>query len=191
VAAASIDDTPKMQLTGMLPLHLKGLLTMATETAKPKAPRAKAAPKAPAKKAPAMKAAKASKAATAAAPASAFDASQLKDQAGTMINQATDKIKGAANRGRETAGGAMGGIAAMVDDVAKSIDEKLGVQYGDYARKAASAVNGVADTLNTKDVDALMDDAREFVRKKPAVAIGIAAAVGFALTRLIKAGDDK
>jgi ElaB/YqjD/DUF883 family membrane-anchored ribosome-binding protein len=190
VVEASIDDTPKMQLTGMMPLDLKGLLTMATETATPKAPRAKAAQKPAAKKAPAMKAAKTSKAAAATAPAAAFDASQLKDEAGNFINQATDRIKGAANRGRETAGGAIGGIAAMVDDVAKSIDEKLGVQYGDYARKAAGAVNGVADTLNTKDVDALMEDAREFVRKKPAVAIGIAAAVGFALTRLIKASDE-
>lgn len=155
-----------------------------TDTAKPKATRKPAAKKA-------APAAKSSKSAAATAPAAAFDASQIKDQAGTLINQATDKIKSAANRGRETAGGAMGDLASMVDDVAKSIDEKLGVQYGDYARKAAGAVNGVADTLNTKDVDALMDDAREFVRKKPAVALGIAAAVGFALTRLIKAGDDE
>jgi ElaB/YqjD/DUF883 family membrane-anchored ribosome-binding protein len=154
---------------------------------------AKGASKAPAKKPAAAKAPRAtkSKSAEAKEPLSAIDTSKIKEQAGTMFEQATDKVRGAANRGRETAGGAIGDLATMVDDVAKSLDEKLGSQYGDYARKAAGAVSGVADTLNTKNVDELMDDARQFVRKKPAVAIGIAAAVGFALTRLIKAGDDE
>jgi ElaB/YqjD/DUF883 family membrane-anchored ribosome-binding protein len=39
-----------------------------------------------------------------------------------------------------------------------------------------------------KDIDDLIADARNFVRKNPAVAIGAAAAIGFILTRLIKVG---
>jgi ElaB/YqjD/DUF883 family membrane-anchored ribosome-binding protein len=99
-------------------------------------------------------------------------------------------VRSAATTGKNQASGAMGDMAAMVEDVAKTLDEKVGAQYGDYARKAASAVAGVADTLQSKDVDQLLDDARDFVRKKPAIAIGAAAAVGFVLTRLIKAGTD-
>ena len=78
----------------------------------------------------------------------------------------------------------------MVEDVAKTIDAQVGPQYGDYARRAASAVSSVATSLESKDVDQLLDDAREFVKARPGVAIGAAAAFGFLLTRLVKAGDD-
>ena len=114
----------------------------------------------------------------------------LRAQAGSLLDQASDKIKGAADQGKTKAGGAMEELASMVEDVAATLDEKLGAHYGDYARKAAGAVSGAADTLKSKDVDELIEGARDFVRKKPAVAIGAAAAIGFVLTRLIKAGDD-
>src|SRR3546814_12812240 len=55
-------------------------------------------------------------------------------------------------------------------------------------RRAADSVSGFADTLRTKDVDELLDDARAIVRKSPVIAIGTAAAIGFALVRLVKAG---
>ena len=48
-----------------------------------------------------------------------------------------------------------------------------------------------ADTLRRKDVDDLYEDARAIVRKSPVVAIGVAAAVGFALVRLVKSGVEQ
>ncbi|MEY4502336.1 MAG: hypothetical protein RIS52_2226 [Pseudomonadota bacterium] len=114
----------------------------------------------------------------------------LREQAANFSAQAKDKMRTAATTGKDKASEAIGGVSAMVDDVATSLDEKFGAQYGDYARKAASAVSGFAETLQSKDVDDLVTDAREFVRKRPAVAIGAAAAVGFVLTRLLKAGTD-
>ena len=42
--------------------------------------------------------------------------------------------------------------------------------------------------MRGKSVDDLIDDTRDFVRKSPAIAIGIAAIAGFALIRLIKTG---
>lgn len=116
-----------------------------------------------------------------------------KDTASTpqnMIGQVTDTARKAANRGKDNAANAIDELVGMVEDVAKALDERLGANYGQYARKAAAAVAGVSDNLKTKDVDELLDDARELVRKQPAIAIGAAAAVGFALTRLVKAGED-
>jgi ElaB/YqjD/DUF883 family membrane-anchored ribosome-binding protein len=159
----------------------KDCVSMATT--KPKAaaaPKAKAAPKKAApRKAAAPKAAKLVE-----------EPRTLRDEAGTIFAQAGEKVRKAANTGKDTASNAMGDMAAMVEEVAKTLDGKLGAQYGDYARKAAGAVSGVADTLKSKEVDELLDTARDFVRTRPAVAIGAAAAVGFLLTRLIKAGSD-
>ena len=64
----------------------------------------------------------------------------------------------------------------------------LGGDAGGYARRASEAVSTFAATIRERDVDELYEDTREFVRRSPAVAIGIAAAVGFTLVRLVKAG---
>jgi ElaB/YqjD/DUF883 family membrane-anchored ribosome-binding protein len=114
----------------------------------------------------------------------------LRDQAQALGKQAKTKAYDAATSGKARASNAMGEFANVVESVAKTIDESVGKQYGDYARKAADAVSGAASSLQSKDVDELLGDARDFVRKRPAVAIGAAAALGFALTRLLKSSDD-
>ncbi len=140
-----------------------------------------AAPKKPVTRKPAAK-----KPAAAAEPV----APTLKEQASGMAGKAGDKAREYANTGKDKATDALDGISDMVENVAKTTDEKVGAQYGDYARRAAGAVSGVAEALKGKDVDDLVADARNFVREKPAVAIGAAAALGFVLTRLIKAGSN-
>ena len=42
--------------------------------------------------------------------------------------------------------------------------------------------------VEAKDVDELLQDAEDLVRKSPIIAIGISAVVGFAIARLIKSG---
>lgn len=115
--------------------------------------------------------------------AAADSGSDLKDRA---INRA----RSAANEGRTKAGEAIGSLSEMIEGSAKSIDENVGEKYGNYARSAADAVSSFADKVNTKDVDEMVEDAREFVRKKPAIAIGAAAVVGLLVSRLIKSGMD-
>jgi hypothetical protein len=78
-----------------------------------------------------------------------------------------------------------------VDDTVQQIEDRLGPQYGDYARKASQALNRYADTLQNKDPEELVDDARELVRKSPAVALTGAAILGFGLVRLLKAGIEE
>jgi hypothetical protein len=84
----------------------------------------------------------------------------------------------------------------LVGDTADGLDERLGPEYGNYARRAATAIEETANSIASKDADELIDDTREFVRKSPGVALAGAAIVGFALARLIKSGlarddDDK
>jgi ElaB/YqjD/DUF883 family membrane-anchored ribosome-binding protein len=150
------------------------------------------APKKTAKAATATKAApKKTAAKKASAPkAKAVQQDSLKDQAKALASQAGEKARNAANEGKDKATNLLDELSRMVADVANSIDDKVGANYGDVARKAASSVSGLATNLKGKEVDDLIDDARKFVREKPAVAIGAAAAVGFILTRLIKAGSD-
>lgn len=110
----------------------------------------------------------------------------VRDEAG----KAGDKLRALADDGKARATGALDGLADMIKDAAGTIDEKVGAQYGGYARQASGAVADFSEKLRGKDVDDLMSDAREFVRKSPGVAIGVAAAVGFVLARVLRSGAD-
>ena len=113
-----------------------------------------------------------------------------------MISKAGTKVRGeAANRtrtylgqGLERGSTTLSNVATLIDDTVQQIEEKLGPQYGEYARSASQTINRYATTLQNKDPDELVDDAREIVRKSPGVALAGAAIVGFGLVRLIKAG---
>ena len=115
-------------------------------------------------------------------------AETFKDQATAFVGKAGEKAREYATTGKEKATDSLFSISDFVDDVAKTVDTRLGKQYGDYARRAATAVSGVADSLKGKEIDDLVADTRKVVREKPAVAIGAAAAIGFVLTRLFRSG---
>ncbi|MEO6256547.1 MAG: hypothetical protein ABIO69_07045 [Sphingomicrobium sp.] len=105
-----------------------------------------------------------------------------------LSGQAADKARGLVSQGLERSAEALGNVGRLVGDTADGLDERLGADYGDYARRAASAIDDAATSLAGKDADELIDDTREFVRKSPGVALAGAAIVGFALARLIKTG---
>jgi ElaB/YqjD/DUF883 family membrane-anchored ribosome-binding protein len=102
--------------------------------------------------------------------------------------KAADSVRAAAEKGKDRATDAVGSIGKLIRDSAATVDENVGKQYGDYARNAAEMVDGFAGKMSAKDVDAIAEDARKFIRKSPAVAIGAAAAIGFALARLVRSG---
>ncbi len=117
-------------------------------------------------------------------------AQALKDGAGKMAKQATDKARDYVSEGKSRAGGVLDEMSRMMGDAATTVDEKLGAQYGQYARTAANGIADFSESLKAKEIEDLMADAQSFVRKSPAVAIGIAAALGFVMARLVKAGLD-
>ena len=103
-----------------------------------------------------------------------------------LRGQATDRARDLAQAGKDRATSALDSLVQTVEDAAAEIDEKLGSQYGDYARRAAQYIGNFSDSFRDKDVDDLFNDAREFVKKSPAVAIGAAAALGFVVARLAR-----
>jgi hypothetical protein len=105
-----------------------------------------------------------------------------------LSGQAADKARGLVAQGIERSAEALANVSKLVGDTATGLDERLGEEYGDYARKAATSIESAANKLAAKDADELIDDTREFVQRSPGVALAGAAIVGFALARLIKTG---
>lgn len=115
---------------------------------------------------------------------------QVKTSGNKLAGQAADKTRGLVGQGLERSSEALAGVSKMIGDTAAGIDERLGAEYGDYARKAASAIDNAANSLAAKSPDDLIDDTREFVKKSPGIALAGAAVVGFVLARLVKTGLD-
>ncbi|HEY7811114.1 MAG TPA: hypothetical protein VIA98_12115 [Allosphingosinicella sp.] len=113
---------------------------------------------------------------------------QLRSQAYSLRDQGVDRVREFATGGKTRAGDALEELSRVFADTADTIDERLGRDYGEYARKAADAVSDFAESLRNKEVDDIYQDVSNAVRKSPGVAIGVAAVVGFALARVVKAG---
>lgn len=116
---------------------------------------------------------------------------QVRDQVANLRGQATEKLRGLADDGKGRATGLLDDISEIIEDAARSIDERLGEEYGDYAHRASGAVSSFAGRVRDKSLDDLIDDTRSVVRTSPAIAIAAAAVVGFALMRVIRTGLDE
>lgn len=107
-----------------------------------------------------------------------------------LRSTANDKAMGLFTQGIERSSGALSSVSSVIGDTAANLDERLGSQYGDYARSAARAVDRAATSLANKNPEELIDDARALVRKSPGIALAGAAILGFALVRVVKSGLD-
>jgi len=105
-----------------------------------------------------------------------------------IAGQAGERARGLVSQGLDRTAETLANVSKMVGDTAPGIEERLGPEYGDYARRAAGAIENVANTIAEKDPDELIEDTRNFVRNSPGVALAGAAVVGFVVARLLKTG---
>jgi ElaB/YqjD/DUF883 family membrane-anchored ribosome-binding protein len=112
---------------------------------------------------------------------------KVRGEATRLRSEATDRARSAAEDGKLKATETLDGFARSIHDVAGNLEEQVGPQLAQYAHRAADTLDELSANLRSKSVDELVDDARGFVRRSPAIAIGAAVAVGFALSRFLKA----
>jgi hypothetical protein len=113
---------------------------------------------------------------------------KMRSSGDRISEQAAGKARDFLGQGIDRSAEALANVGKLVGDTAAGLDDRLGGEYGDYARRAAGALENTANRLASKDPDELIDDTRNFVRKSPGIALAGAAIVGFALARLVKSG---
>ena len=79
-----------------------------------------------------------------------------------LSGQAADKARELVGQGLERGGEALANVSKLIGDTASSLDDRLGEDYGEYARRAASAIEDAANRISAKNPDELIDDTREF-----------------------------
>lgn len=116
---------------------------------------------------------------------------KVKEQASALGTEALDSARKAATQGKDMAADALDELAKLASSAATAVDERIGPQYGDYARMAASTVSKAATSLQAKAVDDIVADSAAFVRKRPAIAIGAVAAVGVVVAAVLRGASKK
>jgi hypothetical protein len=99
--------------------------------------------------------------------------------------QATDKFKQTVD-GQKTAGADyVGSLADTIRRAAKEFDSDLPIA-GTYIRKAATQVEGMADTIRTGNFNDLIRGAQSFARRQPSAFLGMTVLAGFGVVRFLK-----
>lgn len=113
---------------------------------------------------------------------------RIRDGGERLSTDATDRARGLVTQGLKRSAEALANVSKLVGDTADGLDERLGQEYGDYARRAATAIEDTANKIASKNPDELIEDTRDFVRNSPGLAVAGAAIVGFVVARLLKSG---
>ena len=111
---------------------------------------------------------------------------------GAEIGQAVGQTVGRkaediADRSKQAGAEAIAGVARTAQTLADSVAQDQPA-IADYVRGAGQKIDRLASDLREKKVGDLLSSAVQFGRSQPAVLLAGAALVGFALSRLIKAG---
>jgi hypothetical protein len=116
---------------------------------------------------------------------------QMKQEAagiGRAVGDAVGpKAEDIANRSKVAGADAVAGVARTAQALADTVAPDSPA-IADYVRGAGQKIDRLASDLRDKKVGDLLTSAAEFGRSQPVIMLAGAALVGFALSRLVKAG---
>jgi hypothetical protein len=116
-------------------------------------------------------------------------ASDFVDAAKDVASQATDKLKQTVDGQKNAGAEYVGSLADTIRRAAREFDGDLPIA-GIYIRKAASQVEGVADTIRTGNFKDLVRGAQSFARRQPTAFLGMAVLAGFGAVRFLKSSAE-
>jgi hypothetical protein len=97
------------------------------------------------------------------------------------------KAEDIANRSKAAGAGAFAGVAQRAEALADTVAPDSPA-IAEYVRGAGQKIDRLASDLREKKVGDLLNSAAEFGRSQPAIMLAGAALIGFALSRVVKAG---
>lgn len=115
---------------------------------------------------------------------------EARGEAAKAGKAAKKRAREAADDSKHFAADAIEGLASAAREVAEKLRDgnSTSARAAEFARGTADRMDDFSARLRDKDLGELADDARSVVRNNPAIALGAAAVIGFALARFLK-GD--
>lgn len=112
-------------------------------------------------------------------------ADEVRTQTANVAQQAKDQLHDQARSQTGEAASALRRISDQARALAEGRADDAG-QVRDYARQAAGKVSDVADRLESRGFDGIVEDVESFARRRPGVFLAGAAGAGFLVGRLLR-----
>jgi ElaB/YqjD/DUF883 family membrane-anchored ribosome-binding protein len=124
---------------------------------------------------------------------SAAEQAKAKAEASTreLREQAKESAKSAAAGQTSRAGHALGTAAEAFRETGRNLREKDMNMMANLADRTAERMQDISGYLLENEIDDLIDDAEEFVRRRPVLSISGAFFAGVVLSRFLKASGKK
>ena len=85
----------------------------------------------------------------------------------------------------------LGSVAAAIRQSSQPLRDNNQAMLADYAGKAADQLEQLSTRFRESDLTELIDDAKRFARRQPAVFVGAAFAAGVLAARFLKSSPDE
>lgn len=113
-------------------------------------------------------------------------AQQARQQAGDLANRGTEQVKSQLANQKHEASQRMVPVQSALRETGQQLRKQGQGSVAGYADQAADQVERFSGYLRETEVDEIVDEARNFARRRPAVFLGGAVALGFLATRFLK-----
>jgi ElaB/YqjD/DUF883 family membrane-anchored ribosome-binding protein len=107
----------------------------------------------------------------------------------SLLDFARQRLIAMVEDARDSLVGQVRGLKSLADLITENLPEGA-APVSKLVDDAAGSIDAIADALAEKSVAELVDDGRDLVRAQPAVAVGVAIAIGFLAGRMLKAAQD-
>jgi hypothetical protein len=118
-------------------------------------------------------------------------AQQARQQAGELANRGNEQVKSQLANQKHDASQRMVPIQSALRETAQQLRKQGQGSTAQYADKASDQVERFSGYLRETDVDEIVDEVRGFARRRPALFLGSAAALGFFATRFLKSSSEE
>ena len=113
-------------------------------------------------------------------------AQQARRQAGELANRGNEQVKSQLANQKHEASQRLTPVQTALRETDQQLRKQGQGPVAKYADKAADQVERFSGYLRETEVDEILDEARGFARRRPALFVGSAAALGFFATRFLK-----
>jgi hypothetical protein len=119
------------------------------------------------------------------------DREKMKADASEMMNKVQSAGKQKLESGKTTAGEGAEKIAGVFDEASKQLKEHDLQSLAEYANQIGGSIKSFSDQLRSRSVDDLLNDAQTMARRNPTMFLLGSMAIGFAITRFLKASAER
>jgi hypothetical protein len=113
-------------------------------------------------------------------------AQQARQRASDLANRGSEQLKGQLANQKHDASQRMVPVQSALRETGQQLRRQGQGSVAGYADQAADQLERFSGYLRETEVDEIVDEVRGFARRRPAVFLGGAAALGFLATRFLK-----